>query len=58
LYEPDNNNYVVMLADNVPGEARLLFPGNSHLVADLLRSYQKTTNIMSCPAVQTVSALQ
>ena len=52
LYEPDNNNYVVMLADNVPAKPGSFFPGIVTWWPDLLRSYQKTTNIMSCPAVQ------
>jgi len=52
LYEPDNNGYVVMLADNVPAPPGSFFPGTVTWWPDLLRSYQKTTNIMSCPSVQ------
>jgi prepilin-type N-terminal cleavage/methylation domain-containing protein/prepilin-type processing-associated H-X9-DG protein len=52
LYEPDNNNYVVMLADNVKAPPEAFFPGNVTWWPDLLRPYQKTTNIMACPSVQ------
>ena len=53
LYEPDNNGYVVMLADNVPAPPDAFFEGKVTWWPDLLRSYQKTTNILSCPSVQT-----
>jgi prepilin-type N-terminal cleavage/methylation domain-containing protein/prepilin-type processing-associated H-X9-DG protein len=51
LYEPDNG-YVVMLADNVPAPPGSFFPGTVTWWPDLLRSYQKTTNIMACLSVQ------
>ena len=53
LYEPDNNGYVVMLADNVPTLPGAFFPGTVTWWPDLLRPYQKTTNILACPSVHT-----
>ena len=52
LYEPDNNGFVVMLADAVTAPPGAFFPGTVTWWPDLLRSYQKTTNLMACPSVQ------
>src|SRR5258708_32608125 len=51
LYEPDNNGYVVMLADNVPAPPGAFFPGTVTWRPALLRSYQEANNILAWPSV-------
>src|SRR4029078_12325343 len=48
MYEQDNRELVVMLADNVTAPAGAYFPGTCTWWPDLLRSYQNTTNIIAC----------
>ena len=53
MYEMDNREQIVMLADNVTAPARAYFPGPCTWWPDLLRPYQNTTNILACPSVHT-----
>jgi prepilin-type N-terminal cleavage/methylation domain-containing protein/prepilin-type processing-associated H-X9-DG protein len=52
MYEHDNRELIVMLADNVTAPAGAFFPGTCTWWPDLLRSYQNTTNIIACPSVR------
>ena len=54
MYEHDNRDQVVMLADWVPAPLGSFFP-NSLCTwwPDLLRPFQNTTNLLSCPSVRT-----
>ena len=51
MYENDNRDQIVMLADNVTAPARAYFPGTCTWWPDLLRPYQNTTNILACASV-------
>ena len=51
LYESDQQDQIVMLADKVPAPPGSYFPGTVTWWPDLLRPYQPTTNIISCPTV-------
>ena len=51
MYEHDNAEQIVMLADNVPAPAGAFFPGSCTWWPDLLRPYQNTTNLLGCPSV-------
>ncbi len=51
LYEGDNRDQIVMLADNVPAPAGAFFPGASTWWPDLLRPYQNTTNLVACASL-------
>ncbi len=53
MYENDNREQVVMLADRVPAPPGSFFP-NSVCTwwPDLLRPYQNTTNLLACPSVR------
>ena len=53
LYEDDNREQIVMLADRVPAPVGSFFP-NSLCTwwPDLLRPYQNTTNLLACPSVR------
>ena len=53
MYENDNRDQIVMLADWVPAAAGSFFP-NSLCTwwPDLLRPYQNTTNLLACPSVR------
>ena len=52
MYENDNQEQIVMLADWVPAPPGSFFP-NSLCTwwPDLLRPYQNTTNLLACPSV-------
>src|SRR5262245_5766027 len=52
MYEHDNRDYIVMLADNHPPPPGAFFPGPYAWWPDLLRPYQNTTNTLGCPSVQ------
>jgi prepilin-type N-terminal cleavage/methylation domain-containing protein/prepilin-type processing-associated H-X9-DG protein len=52
MYESDNRELVVMLADNVTAPPEAYFPGSCTWWPDLLRPYQNTTNIIGCPSVR------
>ena len=52
MYEHDNKDQIVMLADNHPPPAGAFFPGPYTWWPDLLRPYQNTTNTLGCPSVQ------
>src|SRR5512136_2590135 len=51
MYENDNREQIVMLADWVPAPPGSFFP-NSLCTwwPDLLRPYQNTTNLLACPS--------
>lgn len=51
MYEHDNRDFIVMLADNVPAPRGAFFPGACTWWPDLLRPYQNTTNLLGCPSV-------
>jgi len=51
MYEHDNSDQIVMLADNLPSPPGAFFPGTVTWWPDLLRPYQNTTNILACPSV-------
>jgi prepilin-type N-terminal cleavage/methylation domain-containing protein/prepilin-type processing-associated H-X9-DG protein len=53
MYENDNREQIVMLADWVPSPPGAFFP-NSMCTwwPDLLRPYQSTTNLLACPSVR------
>jgi prepilin-type N-terminal cleavage/methylation domain-containing protein len=51
MYESDNRDQIVMLADNVPSPPGAFFPGPYTWWPDLLRSYQNSTNLIGCPSV-------
>jgi len=51
MYENDNREQIVMLADNVVAPAGSFFPGTCTWWPDLLRSYQNTTKLLACPSV-------
>src|SRR5437867_2372555 len=53
MYEHDNKEQIVMLADNVPALPGAFFPGFCTWWPDLLRPYQNTTNLLGCPVVPT-----
>jgi prepilin-type N-terminal cleavage/methylation domain-containing protein/prepilin-type processing-associated H-X9-DG protein len=53
MYEHDNRDQIVMLADNVPAPPGAFFPAFCTWWPDLLRPYQNTTNLLGCPAVPT-----
>src|ERR1043166_589475 len=53
MYEHDNRDQFVMLADNVPAPPGAFFPAFCTWWPDLLRPYQNTTNLLGCPAVPT-----
>ena len=52
MYESDNRDQIVMLADNVPAPPGAFFPGPHTWWPDLLRSYQNSTNLIGCPSVR------
>jgi prepilin-type N-terminal cleavage/methylation domain-containing protein len=52
MYEHDNKDQIVMLADNHPPPAGAFFPGPYAWWPDLLRPYQNSTNTLGCPSVQ------
>lgn len=52
MYENDNGERIVMLADNVTAPPGAFFPGVSTWWPDLLRPYQGTTNLLACPSVR------
>jgi prepilin-type N-terminal cleavage/methylation domain-containing protein/prepilin-type processing-associated H-X9-DG protein len=52
MYENDNRDEVVMLADNVAAPPGAFYPGSCTWWPDLLRPYQNTTNILACPSVR------
>src|ERR1035437_4591389 len=52
MYENDNREQIVMLADWVTAPPGAFFPGFCTWWPDLLRPYQNTTNIIACPSVQ------
>jgi prepilin-type N-terminal cleavage/methylation domain-containing protein/prepilin-type processing-associated H-X9-DG protein len=52
LYEGDNREQIVMLADNVTAPPGAFFPGTCTWWPDLLRPYQNTTNLLGCPSVR------
>ena len=51
MYEADNREQLVMLADNVPAPAGAFFPGTLTWWPDLLRPYLNTTNLVACTSV-------
>jgi prepilin-type N-terminal cleavage/methylation domain-containing protein/prepilin-type processing-associated H-X9-DG protein len=52
MYEMDNRDQVVMLADQVPSPPGAYFPSTMCTWwPDLLRPYQGTTNLLACPSV-------
>ena len=51
MYEHDNRDQIVMLADNVTPPPSAFFPGSYTWWPDLLRPYQNTTNLLGCPSV-------
>jgi prepilin-type N-terminal cleavage/methylation domain-containing protein/prepilin-type processing-associated H-X9-DG protein len=51
MYESDQQEQIVMLADNVAAPPGAYFPGSYTWWPDLLRPYQNTTNIIGCPTV-------
>ncbi|MEI8044999.1 MAG: type II secretion system protein, partial [Verrucomicrobiota bacterium] len=52
MYENDNREQIVMLADRVPAPPGSFFPNSSCTWwPDLLRPYQNTTNLLACPSV-------
>jgi prepilin-type N-terminal cleavage/methylation domain-containing protein/prepilin-type processing-associated H-X9-DG protein len=52
MYENDNREQIVMLADRVPAPPGAFFPNSSCTWwPDLLRPYQSTTNLLACPSV-------
>src|SRR5262245_59091309 len=51
MYEHDNKEQIVMLADSVPAPPGAFFPAFCTWWPDLLRPYQNTTNLLGCPAV-------
>jgi prepilin-type N-terminal cleavage/methylation domain-containing protein/prepilin-type processing-associated H-X9-DG protein len=52
MYENDNRDFVVMLADGLPSPPGAYFPSTTCTWwPDLLRSYQGTTNLLACPSV-------
>ena len=53
MYENDNREQIVMLADWVPSPPGAFFPSTlCTWWPDLLRPYQNTTNILACPSVR------
>ena len=53
MYENDNREQIVMLADWVPSPPGAFFPSTlCTWWPDLLRAYQNTTNILACPSVR------
>ena len=53
LYEDDNREQIVMLADRVPAPPGSFFPNDlCTWWPDLLRPYQNTTKLLACPTVQ------
>jgi len=52
MYENDNQEQIVMLADWVPAPPGAFFPGFCTWWPDLLRPYQNTTNLLACPSVR------
>src|SRR5437868_4465926 len=46
MYEHDNREQIVMLADNVPSPPGAFFPASCTWWPDLLRPYQNTTNLL------------
>jgi prepilin-type N-terminal cleavage/methylation domain-containing protein len=54
MYENDNREQIVMLADWVPSPPGAFFPSTlCTWWPDLLRPYQNTTNLLACPSVRT-----
>jgi len=51
MYEHDNKEQIVMLADQVTAPPGAFFPGTVTWWPDLLRPYQNTTNLLGCPSV-------
>ena len=52
MYENDNREQIVMLADWVPAPPGSFFPNPTCTWwPDLLRPYQNTTNLLACPSV-------
>jgi prepilin-type processing-associated H-X9-DG protein len=51
LYGGDYQDYVVALAERAPAPPGAFFPEDVTWWPDLLRSYMKTTNVLSCPSV-------
>ena len=53
MYEDDNREQIVMLADWVPSPPGAFFPSAMCTWwPDLLRPYQNTTNLLGCPSVR------
>lgn len=52
MYENDNTEQIVMLADNVAAPPGAFFPGWPLWWVDLVRPYLSTTNTIACPSVQ------
>ncbi|MCX6926421.1 MAG: type II secretion system protein [Verrucomicrobia bacterium] len=52
MYESDNRDQIVMLADNVTAPPGAYYPGVCTWWPDLLRPYQHSTNIVGCASVQ------
>ena len=52
MYENENQEQIVMLADWVPAPPGAFFPGFCTWWPDLLRPYQNTTNLLACPSVR------
>ncbi len=50
MYEQDNTDQIVMLADNVTAPAGAFFPGWPAWWPDLLKPYLGTTNTIACPS--------
>jgi prepilin-type N-terminal cleavage/methylation domain-containing protein/prepilin-type processing-associated H-X9-DG protein len=58
MYENDNREQVVMLADRVPSPPGAYFPNTTCTWwPDLLRPYQGTTNLLACPSVHNGSGI-
>ena|ERR1051325_7352642 len=52
MYDQDNREQMVMLADNVPAPVGSFYPGTVTWWPDLLRPFLGTTNTIGCPSVR------